>query len=318
VTTPLRLSLGCAALSLALAGMPRRAEGAPVAGPSAPAATPLAAPADPPPKKRTIEWDPRWRRFQTFDYVTTGAFAAGAIATLMIPPSTTNWNGINSFDAGARDALRLRSIEARDHARDASDILIASSLNHLVIDALAVAWWSHDRRSIAFELMAMNAQALALNAFVQQLTAGLVGRERPYRGRCVGDADTQSQDCRDNKRYRSFFSGHSSTTFTAAGLTCQHHLNLPLYGGGAPDVLACVASIAVAGTTAYLRVAGDQHFLSDVLTGAGVGSLIGFGLPWVLHYMPREASPKLVRTFASGGFVAAMPTPVGGVVLGAF
>jgi membrane-associated phospholipid phosphatase len=33
----------------------------------------------------------------------------------------------------------------------------------------------------------------------------------------------------------------------------------------------------------------DVHYTSDVAAGAAWGSLVGFGLPWLLHY--REPGP---------------------------
>ena len=58
----------------------------------------------------------------------------------------------------------------------------------------------------------------------------------------------------------------------------------PVYGGGAADGVACAGAFVVAGVTGALRVASDQHYLSDVLVGATVGTLVGLGLPWLLHY----------------------------------
>ena len=37
----------------------------------------------------------------------------------------------------------------------------------------------------------------------------------------------------------------------------------------------------VAGSTALARVLGGKHHLSDVVVGAGVGTLIGYGVPWL-------------------------------------
>jgi membrane-associated phospholipid phosphatase len=43
----------------------------------------------------------------------------------------------------------------------------------------------------------------------------------------------------------------------------------------------------VAATTATFRVVGDMHYASDVITGAIVGSLVGYGVP-LLHYARRD------------------------------
>jgi len=239
-----------------------------------------------------VEWDPSWPRFRTAEYLATGVFAAATFASLAIPPSERRWSAVNGFDSAARDALRIRSDRMRDVARDASDLVIGLMLNHLTVDVVLVTWWGHGRGSVAWELAMMDAEAIVVNAAVNGLIAGLASRERPYRDGCEGPEEKQNTDCRSSKRYRSFFSGHSSTSFTIAGLTCSHHMNLPLYGGGAPDALACAASLTAAATVSTMRVVSDQHYATDALTGAGVGTLIGLGLPWLLHYRGGAAPPS--------------------------
>lgn len=66
---------------------------------------------------------------------------------------------------------------------------------------------------------------------------------------------------RDNAA--SFPSGHASAAFTGATLvSCFFPTSSWWVRGGA---------FALAGATAFARVAGDKHFLSDVAVGAGIG-----------------------------------------------
>jgi membrane-associated phospholipid phosphatase len=125
---------------------------------------------------------------------------------------------------------------------------------------------------------------LAITSAVQSVVAGFASRERPYGRVCGDELPEESRDCRRNSRHRSFFSGHTSIAFAAAGLSCTHHMNLGLYGGGGADAAACGASLLVAASTGALRMAGDVHYATDVGVGAIWGSLAGFGLPWLLHY----------------------------------
>jgi membrane-associated phospholipid phosphatase len=269
--------------------------------------------------RSTLTWDPRWRPVDGYDYAVSGALAFGSLAALAIPSRPTSWAFPGGFDKSVRDALRFNSQTARNNARDLSDAFLTTSVNWLAVDALAVTWWGHDRRAIAWELVSMDAEALAVTSFVQGMTAGLVSRQRPFYPTCVGPFNDQTTDCRSNNRYRSFFSGHTSLTFTAAGLICQHHAHLPLYGGGAPDVIACIASIGLAGATGYLRIASDQHYLTDVMTGAAVGSLSGFLVPWLFHYRVRSSgTPPFAAALPGGGFVSLTPTPNGAGVGGVF
>ena len=44
-----------------------------------------------------------------------------------------------------------------------------------------------------------------------------------------------------------------------------------------------IAGLSFATTGAYLRIAADRHYATDVLTGALVGSAIGFSVPYLAH-----------------------------------
>lgn len=51
----------------------------------------------------------------------------------------------------------------------------------------------------------------------------------------------------------------------------------------------CASAFVAAGAIATLRMAGDMHYLSDVVTGALVGTAVGLGIPLLHHY--RRAGP---------------------------
>ena len=133
----------------------------------------------------------------------------------------------------------------------------------------------------------------------------MVSGERPY-GRNCGTSTLPSDavDCEGSIHYRSFFSGHSAFSFTSAALICVHHFENDLLG--APwDALSCIGGYAVAGTTATFRVVSDVHYASDILTGALVGTLVGYGVP-LLHYRrahtaSAQSGLKLSLVPAAGG-----------------
>ncbi len=271
------------------------------------------------PRANLVRWDPTWPRFRTAEYVVTGIMGISVFAGSAIPPAENNWRPIGTFDAGVRDALRLRSESARKTAADVSDLVLTLMVNQLVVDAMLVAWWGHDRPSVASQLVLMDMEAIAVTGGIQSIVSGLSSRWRPYRDTCVGPLDAQTRDCRDNKQYRSFFSGHTSGAFTVAGLMCMHHAYLPLYGGGAREKLVCVASFAAAATVGMLRMAADQHFLSDVLVGATIGTLGGLGVPWLLHYSGGAKPLVAGRTAWGSDFsLNVAPTPTGLVASGEF
>jgi membrane-associated phospholipid phosphatase len=59
--------------------------------------------------------------------------------------------------------------------------------------------------------------------------------------------------------------------------------------------------MTLASAVGYLRVAGDQHWATDVLAGAAVGGLVGWAVPWVFHRVRRPGARVTVLP-APGGF----------------
>lgn len=266
-----------------------------------------------------VRWDERWPKAGAPEMVATGAAAVLVFASRAIPPQPANWRDVSPFDAATRDVVRLPTAGARNTADDASDLILTLMVNQLIVDATLVAWWGHDRPSVGYQMALIDLEALALTGGLQALVSALVSRWRPFRDTCVGPRESQTRDCQENKQYTSFWSGHTSGAFTAAGLMCMHHAYLPLYGGGAAEPLTCATAVAAAATVGYLRMAADQHFLTDVLVGAAVGTMSGLGVPWLLHY--RGGAQADARGTARSGSpisVHVAPGPLGLAVFGEF
>lgn len=263
-----------------------------------------------------VRWNPAWKRFTLGNYIGTGVLLAATLGSLAIPPAEERWLTRNTFDDNARSVLRLKTQRGRNLARDASDVTLLLATNLLLVDTLIVSWWGHDAGDVAWEVAMMSIEALAFNNAINGLVSALASRQRPYGfDLCQSEEGENLSDCVRSKRYRSFFSGHSSTTFTVAGLTCMHHAHLPLYGGGLPDILACGSAFGLAAGTALLRVVGDQHWTSDILVGAAWGSFSGLFIPWFFHYRTGDMPdvPKLDDVS-----IMLIPTPTGAQLTGAF
>ena len=69
----------------------------------------------------------------------------------------------------------------------------------------------------------------------------------------------------------SFWSGHASSAFVGAAVTCHFQSSEK-----------CAVSLAAASATGYLRIAGNKHWFSDVIAGAAAGFLIGSATPFVV------------------------------------
>ena len=99
-----------------------------------------------------------------------------------------------------------------------------------------------------------------------------IERERPYVGETSRPSDT-SED------YDSFPSGHTLMAFAAAAYT-QTLSNL-WYPDSKSMKVVSIATWTLASATAVLRVVSGNHYVSDVLAGAAIGSVVGFLGPYL-------------------------------------
>src|SRR5262249_26049996 len=148
-------------------------------------------------------------------------------------------------DKAARDLFRGRSVHVEYVAAKYSDTLLQTAVIFpIVIDAGIVALGVHRDPDVAAQMALIDAEALGFAGTVTLFSERFVARERPYIRDCVNGSSLNTPCGIEGDRI-SFFSGHTSATFTNAGLTCLPHQHLPLWGGGAPDVWACVWALGV-------------------------------------------------------------------------
>lgn len=123
-------------------------------------------------------------------------------------------------------------------------------------------------------------ETIAYSQLLVQVVKFSAGRERPF----VHFATAPIRP--DPDQNMSFFSGHSTLTFSiavSAGMVAHRR------GYGSEPVI-WGAGLGLAATTAYLRIAADKHYATDVLVGTGFGVLAGFVLPPLLGSLPDEVS----------------------------
>jgi membrane-associated phospholipid phosphatase len=263
----------------------------------------------------TVEWSDDWPRFRWTEVLATGLFVGQALtAVYLYPTPPIRWRGGILFDDAVRDAIKPDSHDAREALRAPSDNLYYGAvLFPFIVDTALVAGAIHGSGDVALQMFAMNLESFALSGALT-LTGQKLGRERPA-GRECGNDPEYSPKCHSEKGLtESFYSGHTASVFTSAGLTCAHHQHLPLYGGGLPDTLACVVMLAAGTTEGVFRVMTDDHYTSDVLIGAGVGLASGYLLPSLLHYgFANDAKARGERSFlpiwrtANGGAMILAP-----------
>jgi membrane-associated phospholipid phosphatase len=247
--------------------------------------------------EKRLQWNEDWPKFRTIGYALTGASVASAIAvTLIIEyPNGPRWQGGILFDDAVRSGIRAHDPERRDRFRLMSDITLASTIVQVaLVDSLIVPF-SEGSPEVAMQLTLMNAQAFSLNTLFATLLFKAVARERPLIRDCRESPD--SDPLCGTGEYASFPSSHTSTAFTAAGLTCVHHQFLPIYGG-AWDGVACAASLTLALATGVFRVVGDRHYATDVIFGAIAGFSLGYIYPWLFHYSygPKDRQEQATQS----------------------
>jgi len=116
-------------------------------------------------------------------------------------------------------------------------------------------------------------EALLLQSGLARWSKYLTKRSRPF----VYNPDI-SMDKQQEKNSRcSFFSMHSSTAF------CSAVFGSYLYQqrGGTHSTYFWIISLGLASSTSAFRVLSGNHFPSDVIVGALVGSLIGYAVPYL-------------------------------------
>lgn len=106
----------------------------------------------------------------------------------------------------------------------------------------------------------------------------LTKRNRPYTYNEEGKSRSQSREARF-----SFPSMHASTAFSAAVFASI----LYQQRGGKNPTMFWIANLSLATATGALRVASGNHFPTDVICGAIVGSAIGYLIPH-LHKVQNE------------------------------
>ena len=259
-----------------------------------------------------LTWDPAWARVSTLEYGLTAAAGTAALLVYYEVPDADQprWTGGILLDDIIRDHLRRRTPEALHAARTASDITALSTLGWaLGVDSILVPV-ARRGSDAAGQFASLDAEAFSISLLISNLTFKAVARARPSYVDCHNNP--LFEPLCDSSRFASFPSGHTNAAFTAAGLSCAHHLHAAVYDDKLADSLACAGTLLLAATTGTLRIIGDRHYATDVWMGAAIGFAVGYGLPTLFHYgrASRETSaapamqplsPGLGPTF-SGSF----------------
>jgi membrane-associated phospholipid phosphatase len=228
---------------------------------------PLAAAGDPYPLRYDVRQD------VAITAAAVAAWVASEAAKPLLAPSRCRICSPGALDDAARGALVWRHGDA---ARHASDVLAFAVLPSAVgAHQLLAARDAGDTGAGWVDLLIV-AEAAALAADLNQAVKYAAGRERPFVHYGNRREPVRDRDPDDNL---SFYSGHTTLAFSlAAGAGTVSDLR---GYGSAPWIWA--GGMAGAAAVGWLRIAADKHYLTDVLTGAVLGTAVGVAVPRLLH-----------------------------------
>jgi len=194
--------------------------------------------------------------------------------------TTCRWCRTNSWDRGVRGALVWS--EPRTAATLSDGLLIGVPATSIALGYL-VGQRRDPAQGLTDALVVVESAAIAtFGTMVVKLAAA---RQRPYAAYRTGVYPSSTD------QNRSFWSGHTSLTFSAAAA-----VSTIAYRRGSPAAPFLTLGLGLgAVSTGALRIAADKHWFSDVVAGAVFGTVVGIVVP-CLELRADSGSSKLAVT----------------------
>lgn len=171
---------------------------------------------------------------------------------------------VNGFD---RQAVYQHSEDAAIGSDVSGGILVGTTL----VTTLAYKRPFNER----FKVLVMYGEAITINSGIGWIVKNTVDRRRPLLYNPDLTVAQKEEGGSDN--LRSFYSGHTSMAFCSAVFFSSTFSTLHPDSKAKPWIWG--GSLLAAGTTGYLRYKAGLHFPTDLIAGAGIGSLIGWAVP---------------------------------------
>ena len=170
---------------------------------------------------------------------------------------------INGFDRSA-------TTQWSPTARDVSNALVLP----LMAVPLGLAIATPGSRQ-SWTVAAMYGEVLLIGNGLGELLNGVTNRTRPFVYN--DDLDIPGEAPFEVEARRSFPSGHTANAFAAAVFLSSVYAKL--HPGSSAKTWVWAGSLTLAATTGYMRYQGGKHFPTDIISGAIIGSLVGWGVP---------------------------------------
>lgn len=228
-------------------------------------------------------------------------------------PASPRWTRASAGDLALRDALTWRSPATARHLSDvfAVGVVPIFGLSLTLADVGRSRQWR-----VLHEDLLVVAEAVTVAGMLTQALKLSTARGRPYTYEVYDGSSSADVDhllVYEADAFLSFPSAHASVAFAFASSFAtvatlrQRKLAPYLWGLGMP----------LAGFASYLRVAAHRHWFSDVVIGSTLGSVVGAGLPILLHH-PQFGLLSRLTARKRGLDVRVLPSASGAVVVGRF
>lgn len=132
-------------------------------------------------------------------------------------------------------------------------------------------------------LSVMYLEAFFLSHSLARYAKNSIIRYRPY------SYFMEPTDSIPTNPQNSFISGHSTTAFVNASFITTVFSNM--YPYSPMKYIVGIGTFSLAATVGILRITSGNHFISDVIAGAFVGSLFG----WLIPHMHKDHSKKRLQ-----------------------
>ena len=193
--------------------------------------------------------------------------------------SNLNKNDINSFD---RSAVNFYSKTYNTY----SNLMVGAGMSL----PLAFTFITETKNDIPV-IGIMYIENLLYAFFLPSFTKGGIERIRPY----VYNTDVPLSEKLNIDSKASFFSRHTSLAFSSAVFFSSVYSDYFPKSKWRPYIWG--GSLMCAGLTGYFRYISGNHFPTDIITGAIVGSVIGYTIPKI-HKISAKSNLTVLPSFS--------------------
>lgn len=214
----------------------------------------------------------------SFDYLTDGILLFSGLTSFGVTQFLLNTNNTN-YPLIEKDKIFVLDSVMTNFTFNSTLSTVSDITEVLAFGLSASAFLSKDTDSV-FPFFVTYAEALSFTLASKNALKAMFPRTRPY---AYGSGILEEAELSEINE--SFPSGHTAIAFCSAASISLYALTFMKDEPLTPYIIG--SSYALALGTGALRIASGSHYLSDVLTGAILGSAFGFAVPY-FHIFIKE------------------------------